>query len=276
MGAFAAGAVCAFLKLAFFICVCFLLLLPTAAGQELESSEKAQGKEIPVLEPEEVVVTGNLTEKRLEELTVPITVIDAQEIEKEKAQSLSELLRDVPGVFVRQKGATGASTSVILRGALSTQTLVLIDGIEVNDPNLGGAFDFSDFDTAGVERIEVVRGSYSALYGSSAVGGVINIITKKGTGEPRLSVEALGGSFDTARLSIGGSGASEKSHWSVCGSRFQTNNAMAHNSHWRETFTGKTGFLLGDGLSLDILAYANHSQSEDPYHYLYGTGPSGE
>jgi vitamin B12 transporter len=254
-------------KLAVFLCVFLLLSCGSVFAQEPPASEEPTKSGIPVRPPEEVVVTGNPTEKRLEELTVPVTVINAQQIEQEKALSLSELLRDVPGVFVRQKGATGASTSVILRGALSTQTLVLIDGIEVNDPNLGGAFDFSDFDTAGVERIEVVRGSYSALYGSSAVGGVINIITKKGTGEPRLSVDALGGSFDTARLSIGGSGTSENTNWSLCASQFQTNNAMPHNSHWRETFAGKTGTVLGGGLALEILAYVNRSQSEDPYDY---------
>ena len=254
-------------KLALFFCVFLLLFCGSVFAQEPPASEEPTESGIPVLPQQEVVVTGNPTEKRLEELTVPVTVINAQQIEQEKALSLSDLLRDVPGVFVRQKGATGASTSVILRGALSTQTLVLIDGIEVNDPNLGGAFDFSDFDTAGIERIEVVRGSYSALYGSSAVGGVVNIITKKGAGEPRLSVEALGGSFDTGRLLVGASGGTEKNYWSVCASRFQTDNAMAHNSHWRETFTAKSGTIFGDGLALDILAYANHSQSEDPYDY---------
>jgi vitamin B12 transporter len=261
------GAICALSKLALFLCLFLLLFCGSAMAQEPLVSEKPAGKEVPVMEPEEVVVTGNLTEKRLGELTVPITVIDAQEIEKEKAQSLSGLLRDVPGVFVRQEGTVGARTSVLLRGAHPTQTLVLIDGIEVNDPNLGGAFDFSDFDTTGVERIEVVRGSYSALYGSSAVGGVINIITKKGAGEPRLSLESLGGSFDTARLLVGGTGGSQNSNWSLCASRFQTNNAMPHNSHWRETFAGKTGTVLGGGLTLEFLAYANHSQSEDPYDY---------
>jgi len=261
------GGVCAMSKLALLIFVCFIFLLSSASAQEPESPEEAARREIPVLPRQEVLVTADLREKKLDELTVPITVIGTQEIENEKAQSLSDLLRDVPGVFVRQVGTTGARTSVLLRGTLNTQTLVLIDGIEVNDPNLGGAFDFSDFDTAGIERIEIIRGSYSAVYGSSAVGGVINIITKKGRGEPRLSLEALGGSFDTGRLLVGANGGTEKNYWSACASRFQTDNAMAHNSHWRETFTGTSGTVFGNGLTLDLLAHISRSESEDPFDY---------
>ncbi len=239
------------------------------AGQERDKEDagKEKDKEIPVVELQEVVVTATRTEKKLEDVTASITVITAGEIEGRKAETVSELLRNVPGAFVRQEGAAGSRTSVLLRGTHSTQTLVLIDGIEVNDPNLGGSFDLADLDTSNIERIEVVRGSQSALYGSSAVGGVINIITKKGKGKPKLFAEAWGGPFNHARVQVGGSGAADKSYWSFAAVDFSTNNNTPHNSYARQGFFGKFGTALSDDMKFEFLAHIGQSEHESPYDY---------
>jgi vitamin B12 transporter len=238
-------------------------------GQDRGDKDTGEEKkeEVQVIELKELVVTATRTEKKLADVTASITVISAGEIEGRKAETVSELLRGVPGVCVRQEGPAGSRTSVLLRGTHSTQTLVLIDGIEVNDPNLGGSFDLADLDTSNIERIEVVRGSQSALYGSSAVGGVINIITKKGKGEPKLFAEAWGGSFDHARAQVGGSGATDKSYWSFAAVDFSTNNNMPHNSYARQGFFGKFGMVFNDDMKFEFLAHIAQSEHESPYDY---------
>jgi outer membrane cobalamin receptor len=127
-----------------------------------------------------------------------VTVITREDIERRRAQTVEEVLRDVPGVNVQSSGGfPGVFTQVRIRGANPDQSVVLVDGARVNDLFLGGAFDFGLVPLDNVERIEVVRGGASALYGSDAIGGVINIITRKGDGKPRLTVCGEGGSQHT-------------------------------------------------------------------------------
>lgn len=136
-----------------------------------------------------------------------ITVIRAEVIEKASPGTVADLLRAEPGLSVVQNGGAGQLSTVQLRGTESRHTLVLIDGIRVNDPSAGaGEFDFNNLAMADVERIEILRGPQSAIYGSDAIGGVINIITRKGRGAPRASATLEGGSFGTtgARASISG------------------------------------------------------------------------
>lgn len=159
-----------------------------------------------VLRLEPVVVTATRTEVPLKETSTAVTVITAEDIDQRQAETVAEVLRTVPGLDVAQSGSRGTTTSVFLRGAESDQTLVLIDGVEVNSPTLG-SFDFSNLTTENIERIEILRGSGGTLYGSQAVGGVINIITKKGEGTPTASVSAEGGNGSTHREVFTFSGA---------------------------------------------------------------------
>jgi vitamin B12 transporter len=161
---------------------------------------------MPVSQLEPVVVTATRVETPLKEVATSVTVITQEDIQQQQAETVAEALRSVPSLDVVQNGSRGTTTSVFIRGAESDQTLVLIDGVEVNSVTLG-SFDFSILTTENVERIEVVRGSGGTLYGSEAVGGVINIITKKGEGTPTASVSAEGGNGSTHRevLSFSGS-----------------------------------------------------------------------
>ncbi len=134
---------------------------------------------------EKVVVTGTTIPVSASEFPTDITIIDRKLIDSSHARDVSVLLKTVPGVFVDQPGGRGGISSVYLRGADPNFTLILLDGVKLNDPNnsRGGSFDLSTLGTDNIERIEIVKGPQSAVYGSDAIAGVINIITFDGNGE---------------------------------------------------------------------------------------------
>ncbi len=174
-------------------------------GSEIAGLAQEAPAEVSV---EELVVTATRTETPISEVASSVYVIDSKTIEDKKATTVLEALRDVPGLQVVQLGGPGGQTSVFLRGGNSKYTLVLIDGVRVNDPTHGG-FDFANLTTDNIERIEVIYGPQSTLYGSDAIGGVIQIITKKGKGTPHGYVFGEGGSFGTFRKGGGLSGATD-------------------------------------------------------------------
>ncbi|MCB1495724.1 MAG: TonB-dependent receptor, partial [Bauldia sp.] len=134
-----------------------------------------------------------------------VSVINRKEIERLPTESVAQLLRAVPGLTVTESGGVGGQTLVSIRGTEAQHTLVLIDGVRVNDPSTSrDDFDFSVLNTTDIERIEILRGPQSALYGSDAIGGVINIITKRPGGPPRLTAEVEGGSYGTRKTSLSG------------------------------------------------------------------------
>lgn len=138
------------------------------------------------------------------------TVITAADIEAQHRLTLPDALATVPGLNVVQTGGPGGQTSVFLRGTNSNHVKILIDGIDASDPsNPNGSFDFGQLLTGDIERIEILRGPQSGLYGSDAIGGVISITTKSGNGPPKITVSTEGGSFGTTneRASLSGSQA---------------------------------------------------------------------
>jgi outer membrane cobalamin receptor len=151
-------------------------------------------------QPESVIVTSTRLEGQ--DISSNVSVLDAETIQARDPGSITDLLRDLPGVFVQQSGGRGSVVSLFTRGAKPNFTLVLLDGVKANDPTntRGGSYDFSTLDMNDIERIEFVRGPASAIYGSDAVGGVINIITRHGSEEPQASLSAEGGSFGYARV----------------------------------------------------------------------------
>ncbi|MCB0334836.1 MAG: TonB-dependent receptor, partial [Bdellovibrionales bacterium] len=143
-----------------------------------------------------LVVTAQREETAVDSVGSSITVITQEEIKRKHQPTVLELLRSVPGVSVIQNGGPGGTSSVFIRGAESDHTLVLIDGIRVNDSN-SGQFSFADMKTENIERIEVLRGPQSVLYGSEAIGGVINVITKHAAEGVEAGVTLGGGSYST-------------------------------------------------------------------------------
>lgn len=179
-----------------------------------------------------IVVTATRTATRLDETTTAVTVIDRAEIEQRHGETVVEMLRDVPGVDVAQNGSRGTNTELFVRGADPDQTLVMIDGVEVNSVTLG-QFDFSTLTTDNVERIEVLRGTGGTLYGSQAIGGVVNIITRAGSGTPHASVLAEGGNGSTARGAASSAGQLGRLRYSVAGAYFGTEGFHARNDDYR-------------------------------------------
>jgi vitamin B12 transporter len=158
----------------------------------------------------EVVVTATRVEQPVSRVGGAVTVISGAEVEKAGARSLADALRAVPGLDVYESGGIGGYSNVTLRGASGGQTLVLVDGVRVGDPSsTGGEFDFGAFSATDIERVEVLRGPQSALYGSDAMGGVVNVITRKGAGKPKASLTLEGGSYGTLHTRAAVSGGTE-------------------------------------------------------------------
>jgi vitamin B12 transporter len=173
-----------------FCCVLlFFVLLPSFS----QAAESPPAETLPPM-----VVTATRTEVPLNQLTTSLTVITNEEIRERQAELVSEVLRDVAGVNVVQTGSMGNATSVFIRGSASNQVLVMIDGVEINSTTTG-AYDFANLTTDNIERIEVLRGAGGTLYGSQAIGGVINIITKRGQGPLDVGVSLQGGNGWTNR-----------------------------------------------------------------------------
>lgn len=196
------------------------------------------------------VVISTRLETPEEDVTTSVAVINDKKIESRRAETVLEMLRDIPGVDVVQSGSRGNGTSVFIRGADSDQVLVLIDGVEVNSTTLG-SFDFAHLTTENVERIEILRGAGGTLYGSQAIGGVINIITKKGDGPPELTLSAAGGNGWTHRQVATLRGSEGKFAYSLSASQLQTEGFRRFNDDYENiTASGRLDYKFTDDTSL--------------------------
>ncbi len=172
---------------------------------------------------EETVVTASRIEELLKYSPDSVTVVTEKEIQEKGKQNVLDVLRDVPGVFIKQSGSYGGEEEIYIRGTNSAHTLIMIDGVQVGDPMKStGKIKISDISTDNIEKIEIIRGAQSVLYGSSAIGGVINIITKKGRGKPTYYISAEGGSYETFREKAGVSGSTDRINYSASVSRLDT------------------------------------------------------
>ncbi|MBI1938369.1 MAG: TonB-dependent receptor [Ignavibacteriales bacterium] len=155
----------------------------------------------------EVVVTATKTETPYYTLASSVSILSSKDILSKQYSTVVDLLRGIPGLSIVQQGGPGKIANVMMRGANSNHTLVILDGTELNDassPN--NAFDFYGLDAYDIDRIEIVRGPQSTLYGSDAVAGVINILTKNGTSIPSYSFTGEGGSNGFYRANLSASG----------------------------------------------------------------------
>jgi outer membrane cobalamin receptor len=181
---------------------------------------------------ESVVVSAAQVEIPLSQAAASVTVISARELQDRQLHSVADALRSVPGLAVAATGGPGAVTGVFPRGGESNYTLVFVDDVPVNV--FGGDFDFAHLSTANVERIEVVRGPQSALFGSNAIGAVVRVVTRRG-GPPSGAASVEGGSFGTSRVMAGGSGSTGPWEWGVSAERFGSD-----GRNGRRTVDGET------------------------------------
>jgi len=185
----------------------------------------------------EIVVTASRIEWPVSKTASFITVITRDDILKGHPESVGELLRSVGGLNVVQSGSTGKVTSLFIRGANSHHCLVMLDGVPINDPTTG-AFDFSSLDPAAIERIEIVRGPHGILYGSNAIGGVINIITSTKEEGIRRSISIAGGSFKSAEGAVTIASGGTSTNYSYTLSGITTDGQAANDFYKNISFSG--------------------------------------
>ena len=175
-----------------------------------------------------IVVTATRMPQPLNKTIADTTVLNEQEIRHSGAPDVPTLLRSLAGVEVVQSGSLGAQSSTFMRGANSNQVLVLLDGVRINSATTGAtALEHIMLDN--IERIEVVRGNVSSLYGSEAIVGVIQLFTKHGNGAPTFNASAGLGNYGTQRLAAGFSGAAESTSFSLNAGRVRTDGVSAMN-----------------------------------------------
>jgi vitamin B12 transporter len=205
-----------------------LLLVTRAAG--------AQQADTTVLRP--VVISATRTPIDKQVAPASVTVIRGEELQARGITTVADALALVPGVSLVRSGSFGATTSLFARGGESDYVKVLVDGVPVNSP--GGAFDFANLTTDNLDRIEVVRGPASVVYGSDAVAGVIQLFTRRGTGAPRGFADVRAGTFATVEGSAGVSGGSHRLGYSLGLANRQTDGALAfNNDYWNRTASGR-------------------------------------
>ncbi len=208
----------------------------------------------------EILVTASRTPLSSRQTGSSYTIIDAEQIAQRQAVHVSDLLRDVPGIAVSRSGGIGAQTQIRLRGAEADQTLVLIDGIEANDPSQGSGFDFAHLLTSDIERIEIIRGPQSSLWGSDAMAGVINIITKEAGEGTQLTGLLEGGSFATVRGAVGASHRGSNYHISINGNFLRSDGTNVaeqgdeDDGYKNATLNLKAGINPLDNIELSVLA----------------------
>lgn len=239
--------------------MCLLVCLGTAAAQEVVVDE----------EPEEIVVTATRIETELEDVGSSVTVITGEELQAKQYEFVLEALREVPGLSVRRAGGRGSQTSIFIRGTDSDHTLLLVDGIQVHDPSSPtGAAEISHMLVENIERIEIVRGPQSTLYGSDAIGGVINIITKKGTGEPAVTVTAEAGSEGMFSQQLRLGGGTGRTYYSLVLDNYSEDGISAATSNSEDdgyrntTFSTRFGHQIKENFGVDLVFRRIQDDSE--------------
>lgn len=180
------------------------------SGQALAQSDTDASPDI-----DQIIVTGARTPLTIDQLGSATTVITRDEIERRQARYVTDLLRSVPGFSVSHTGVVGSQTQVRVRGAEANHVLVLIDGVRANDPASGDEFRWEHLTTGNIERVEIVRGPQSSLWGSDAVAAVVHVITQSGPQGSALNAYVEGGSNNTGNIGI--SGAMSFADWSLSG-----------------------------------------------------------
>ncbi|MFS0740189.1 TonB-dependent receptor [Brevundimonas sp. 3P9-tot-E] len=208
---------------------------------------------------EDVVVTANRSAQPIERVGASVTVLTQAAIEARQTPAVVELLAQTPGVSFTRNGGVGTSTGVNIRGAESQHTVVLIDGVKLNDPSsTQGGFNFGNLLVGDTARIEVLRGAQSTLWGSQAIGGVVNIVTAEPTEALQGSLDAEAGARGTTYFRGGIGGANERLSWRLAASRYDTDGFSAFAKGTEDdgyTNTGLSGRLnvkVTDAVSLDL------------------------
>lgn len=230
------------------------LLILTLCFVSYAGADPADDSRPPAGEP--VVITVSAQELAASSVSASVTVISKEEIEQSKAEHVLDLLQAVPFLHISQTGGAGGLATVSLRGGDPNFTLVMIDGIPVNDPTnlLGGSFDFSFLSTDQIERIEIVRGPMSSMYGSEAISGVVHIISRKGQGAARVRFEGRGGNLGTREVRASAEGSHSLWHYAISGSYFDAEDGDVLDSLRRNTAAASASYDFSAEKALNLSA----------------------
>jgi outer membrane cobalamin receptor len=225
--------------------------------------------QVPAVE-QQIVVTATATEAPLSQVGSSITVIKGDRLAREGAVTMGDALRRVAGLALVQSGPAGQIASLFVRGGESKYTKILIDGTAVNEP--GGSYNFANLSIADIDRIEIVRGPQSALFGSDAIAGVIQIFTHRATSEglspkPRALFE--GGSFASYRYAGGIEGKGKKVDYSASFTRSDTDNDVLNGSFNEETASANLGIAITKGVELRAVFRSDDGRTGVPGQYAF-------
>ena len=229
---------------------------------------------------DQVLVSASLGGALAPQTGSSVTVVTQQEIQDEGADTLADALRNVPGVAINRTGQLGAVTSAFIRGGNSNYDLIMIDGIPMND--FGGGFDLAPLPVDGVQRVEVMRGPESALYGENAVAGVINVISEPGEGTPHFSFLGEGGSYDTWRIATSGAGLTHGLSWAYSLSRLDTQGPVPYDAYRNQTSFVSLGYSRSPRRQFNVHFFGDARSDVNPGPWgsdpdaLYPTTPAGQ
>jgi vitamin B12 transporter len=260
-----------------YVAAAIALLPSTVWAQEAPDNKFDQvivGEIVDIIYPEDIVVTATGRETKRKETGQAISVIDAKTLETSQTASISDILRTLPSIAIARNGGVGNQTSVFIRGGESSQTLTLIDGVRINDPSSpNAAFDFGALLTGNIDRVEVLRGPNSVIWGSQAIGGVVSIRTAEPTDAFTANALAEYGSYNTAQARANIAGTSGIFSGSVGAGYYRTDGISALSAGTEkdgyENFAanGKLKVNFSDAFALDLRGYYNKGQVEfdDPF-----------
>jgi vitamin B12 transporter len=217
----------------------------------------------PIKIQETVVVTATGRETPGSKVGATVTVLDSDQIEQRRALSTVDLLRMVPSVIASRPGGVGNLTSLWVRGGESTYNKVLLDGMPLNEP--GGFFNFASLSPENIERIEVLRGAHSALFGSDAMASVIQIFsTRPAAGRRQFDLTVDGGTYSTGHVAAGFGGTDRRLDYRVFGSRLVTDNREPNNEHDATTWSGLLGSRYQSGTAMRFVGRGDFGRTGVP------------
>ncbi len=222
--------------------------------------------------PEPTVVTVTAQATPLSETSASVTVLSRDYIESSRSETAADLLRAAPFLQIAQSGGSGGLTTITIRGSKPNFVMVLIDGIPVNDitTSLGGSFDFSSLPLDNIERIEIIRGPLSSIYGSDAIGGVINFISRRGGGPPALDAGGEFGNFLWRQARLGETGSWKALQYSASGSFLDVGQQVEKDEYSVGSGAFNGSVSLGQNRILDfVIRYL------DDEHAGFPTGSGG-
>jgi vitamin B12 transporter len=237
-----------------------ILVLRAAA---LAAAETEEAKRV-----DPVVVTATKVETPVREVGASVSVVNGEDVQTYHYPSLDEALRNVPGIEVTRSGSFGKLSTLSIRGANSNQVQILVDGVRIKSPTTGQV-DLSDISPDLIERIEVIRGPQSTLYGADAIGGVVNVITRRGTGPLAASLHQEAGNYNTLSTRATVAGAWKLLDYSLSASHLESNGQFKNDGSDVNAWNGRVGLSLPGDSSLAFVWRYNRSDTGLPVKFVF-------